>query len=431
MTTGVRLVGGLWSVAATLASPALRIMLARRVARGKEVAGRLGERSGIETKLRPPGRLLWLHAASVGESVSALPLVAALPPDITVLFTTGTRTSATLLAARLPELGLQHRVLHRFVPLDVPAWAARFLDHWRPDAACFMESELWPNLLAGCRVRGIPTALVNARLSARSAAAWARLPGFARHLLGGFAFVAAQSEADARRLRALGAGGALSWGNLKAAAPPLPADPAELARLSALLGGRPRWLAASTHPADEAVAVAVHRRLAVDFPGLLTAIVPRHPERGPALAQALGAPCRSAGEDPPDRGIWVADTLGELGLFYRCFGVVLVGKGFPPGGGQNPWEPAGLGCAVASGPDVSNFADAAASLAGAGALRIVTGADDLAGWLGTMLSDPDAASAMGHRALATARSDDLAQRLATRLAALVEARSPATAGGAG
>ncbi|MBN8892956.1 MAG: 3-deoxy-D-manno-octulosonic acid transferase, partial [Rhodospirillales bacterium] len=152
----------------TLASPLLRLMLARRVRRGKEIAARLPERRGIDATPRPPGRLLWLHAASVGETVSVLPVLAALPPDMQVLMTTGTVTSAALLDRRLPELGLQTRVRHRFVPLDVPRWAGRFLDHWRPDAAAFVESEIWPNLLEGCAARGIPLMLVNARLSPRS-----------------------------------------------------------------------------------------------------------------------------------------------------------------------------------------------------------------------------------------------------------------------
>ena len=414
----------LWAGATTLAAPALRAMLRRRAARGKEVASRLPERTGIEAASRPAGPLLWLHAASVGESLSALPLLQALPAGLTTLFTTGTRTSAELLAARLPELGLQTRVLHRFVPLDVPAWAARFLDHWRPDAACFLESELWPNLLRACRRRGIPTALVNARLSARSARAWASVPGLARHLLGGFALVTAQSHADAARLGALGAGRVLVWGDLKAAADPLPADAAALARLSAELGDRPRWLAASTHPGDDDAVVQVHHRLAARHPGLLTAIVPRHPDRGAALAERFAAPRRALGQPPPfGGGLWIADTLGELGLLYRCFPIVLVGKGFPPGGGQNPWEPARLGCAVATGPDTRNFADAVAALQQAGALHVVQDGAALSAWVDAMLSDRAACEAMGKAGLIVAGAvSDLPARLAGRLAALMPQR---------
>ena len=415
------LTGRLWAASAMLLAPALRLMLNRRAARGREIVTRLPERFGQETAGRPAGRLLWLHAASVGEAVSVLPLLSALPAGVTTLFTTGTVTSAALLARRLPELGLDGRVLHRFVPLDVPAWVARFLDHWRPDAACFVESELWPNLLEACRRRSVPTALVNARMSARSAAFWARVPGFARHLLGGFAFVAAQSEADAQRLRALGASPVLAWGDLKAAAPPLPADAEAFSRLWAMLGDRPRWLAASTHPADDDIVEAAHAALAARHPRLLTAIVPRHPERGTALADRFEAPRRSLGQPPPaGSGVWVADTLGELGLLYRCFPAVLVGKGFAPGGGQNPWEPARLGCAVATGPITANFSDAVQLLEQAGALSVVADADALIAWLDRMLSDPAQAATMGQAGLArTEVASDLPARLAEKLSALI------------
>ena len=402
--------------------PALRLMLRSRAANGREIATRLPERFGVASGTRPPGQLIWLHAASLGEAVSALPLLSALPATVHVLFTTGTVTSAGLLAVRLPELGLSARVTHQFVPLDVPPWAARFLDHWRPDAACFLESELWPNLLAACRARGIPTALVNARLSVRSAARWRLVPRFAATLLGGFAFMAAQSAADADRLRALGAAPVV-WGDLKAAAAPLPADPLAVRHLAADLGDRPRWLAASTHVGDEAVAVAAHRALATRHPGLLTAIVPRHPDRGLALANALGAPRRALGEGPPPQaGIWVVDTLGELGLFYRCFPAVLMGKGFAPGGGQNVAEPARLGCAVATGPAVQNFADTVQALCSAGALQIVDGADGLTTWLDRMLTDRASCQAMGLAGqLALQDAGDLPARLAHRLVAMIGA----------
>ena len=203
MTAG----GKIWAAAARCAAPGLRLMLRLRLARGKELPGRLAERRGIDAYPRPPGRLLWVHAASVGETASILPVLPPLlagAPDLTVLVTTGTVTAARLLAQRLrPEQ--KKRVLHRFVPLDVPAWVGRFLDHWRPDAAAFLESELWPNLLDACHARHIPLMLVNARLSPRSFARWRRAPAFARELLGRFDRVQARSEADAERLRLLGA----------------------------------------------------------------------------------------------------------------------------------------------------------------------------------------------------------------------------------
>jgi len=412
--------GRLWAGAATLAAPALRLLLRRRAARGKEVAARLAERQGIDATPRPGGKLLWLHAASVGEAVSALPVVEALPAEITTLFTTGTVTSALLLTQRLKELGLEQRVLHRFVPLDVPAWCARFLDHWQPDAACFLESELWPNALLACAARGMPTVLLNARMSIRSAARWCNLPGFAAEVVGRFTWIAAQSEADARRLRSLGGKNVDSLGNLKFAAPLLPADHGELDRLLPILGDLPRWMAASTHPGDEALAAAVHRRLAPMFPGLVTAIVPRHPERGAAIAKELGGvPRRALGQDPTP-GVWVADTLGELGLMYRLFRIVLIGKSFPPGGGQNPLEPARLGCAIACGPAMENFADAVTALGEEGGLSTVDSELTLAHWVAGMLTDVAAREASGVAASRAAnRQAELPTLMAAKLAALM------------
>ena len=390
-------------------------MLRRRVGRGKEIAGRLPERFGIDPTPRPPGRLVWLHAASVGETVSMLPVLEALGAGpATVLVTTGTVASARLLLQRRPD------ALHRFVPLDVPRWVARFLDHWRPDAAAFLESELWPNLLAACQARGVPLMLLNGRLSARSQAGWARAPGFARRVVGAFDTVWAQSDADAARLSALGARAVTSPGNLKFAAPPLPADPAELARLAALLGDRPRWLAASTHPGEEAIAAAVHRRLLPRHPGLLTAIAPRHPDRGAALGADLAASRRGAGGDPPPGGLWIADGLGELGLLYRLFPAVFVGKSLVPGGGgQNPLEAARLGCALAAGPAMANQADAAALLDGCGGLHTVADEAALAAWVDAMLRDPAARATAGQAAQAVATADPgLPARAAAALLAL-------------
>jgi 3-deoxy-D-manno-octulosonic-acid transferase len=389
----------LYAGATTLAAPALRLMLRRRAARGKEIAGRLAERRGVDATPRPAGRLLWLHAASVGETVSVLPVLAALPEDISVVLTTGTVTSAALLARRLPELGLEGRVRHRFVPLDVPAWVVRFLDHWRPDGVALVESEIWPNLIAACARRGVKLALVNARLSPGSAAMWQHVPGFARGLFGAFDRVMAQSTGDDARLRTLGAPASLLVGNLKYAGLPLPADEAELARLRALLAGRPAWLAASTHPGEDGPVRAVHERLAATHPGLLTIVVPRPPDRGAAVAAAmagLAVTRRSAGEDPPaGAGVWVADTLGELGLFYRLAPIAFVGRSLGASGGQNPLEPARLGAAVAVGPAVANFADVVPALVAVGAVAQVVDVGALGDFVAAMLADPARRAAMG------------------------------------
>jgi 3-deoxy-D-manno-octulosonic-acid transferase len=405
-------------VATTAAAPGLRLLLRVRQARGKEVRGRLAERRGIDATPRPPGRLIWLHAASVGETMSILPVLPVLAEHApTILLTTGTVTSATLLAQRL-EPALAGRVLHRFAPLDVPRWAARFLDHWRPDAAGFVESELWPNLLAACRVRRIPTMLINARLSERSLGRWQRVPGLARQVLGGFAQVQPRSATDAERLRALGCCRVGEPGDLKFAAPPLPADATELRRLREMLAGRPVWLAGSTHPGEETLVLAAHRMLAADHPGLLTIIAPRHPERGAAIPAAGH---RSRGDGPPAEGVWVVDTLGELGLWYRLAGITFVGRSLlPPGGGQNPLEPARLGCAIAVGPHTGNFTDHVAMLGAAGGLTVVRDATELGRWVDRLLRDPSQRLAMGKAAdAAVQRHADLARQTAAALIELV------------
>ena len=425
----------LWAGLATAAAPGLRWWLLHRAARGKEAPGRLAERRGIDATPRPPGHVLWLHAASVGETASVLPVLPLLldaDPELSIVFTTGTLTAARLLAQRL-EPARRGRVVHRFVPLDVPGWARRFLDHWRPDAAVFLESELWPNLLAACRARNIPLMLLNARMSDRSFARWQRLPNLACCLLADFTRIQARSVADAERFRALGAMAVDAPGDLKLAAPPLPVDAAELRRLRAALAGRPAWFAASTHPGEETLLFEVHRAVAVDYPDLLTIVAPRHPERGPAIA-AAAAPWpvtrRALGEGPPPCGVWVADTLGELGLWYRLAPITLVGRTLlPPGGGQNPLEPARIGCAIATGPHAGNFAEHVALLRAADALTVVEDAPALARFVTDMLADPQRRVAMGQRAVQAVQAEgDLLGHTAAALLALLN--TPATPGAA-
>jgi 3-deoxy-D-manno-octulosonic-acid transferase len=407
----------LWAWLASLATPALRFALLRRAGRGKEIKTRLPERRGRTNLPRPPGKLLWLHAASVGETISLLPLLRALPADIAVVFTTGTVTSATLIAERLPALGLAHRVIHQFVPLDVPAWVRRFLDHWRPNAVAFVESEIWPNMIAECARRGLPLLLLNGRMSERSLRGWQRAPALARHLIGAFDRIWAQSNADAARFQALGGRNVSSPGNLKFCADPLPADPTTLAQLQPLLAARPVWLAASTHKGEEELIARVHRRLAPEFPGLLTIIVPRHPGRGAQIAAELGASRRSLAEPPPAEGIWIADTLGELGLFYRAVRSVFVGKSLGAQGGQNPLEPARLGCAIAVGPHTANFTEAVTLLRTAGGLNIVPDEAALADWVTAMLRDPTRAETMGKAAQGVLESSQELPRALARAVA--------------
>jgi 3-deoxy-D-manno-octulosonic-acid transferase len=427
----VSLAASAWRLGATLIAPVLPLHLARRARLGKEIPGRLHERRG-EGAARPPGRLFWLHAASVGETLSVLPAIeamAARDAELRFLVTTGTVTSAELLARRLPE-GIAGRVAHRFVPLDVPAWVDRFLEGWRPDAGAFVESELWPNLLAAAARRGLPMALVNARMSARSARRWARAPGLARATLGAFGLILARSEEDAARLTRVGAERVACWGDLKEAAAPLPADAAALATLRAAIGGRPVFLAASTHPGEEALVFAAHRALAVGFPDLLTIVVPRHPERGAAIAAEAGrltAARRSLGEElAPGTEVYVADTLGELGLFYRVAQVAMIGGSLVPHGGQNPLEPARLGCPIVFGPHMHNFREQVDRLLAAGGAVQVPDSAALAPGVAAMLTNPGRARATADAAAAVAESRaDLPERVASALLGLLPPATPA------
>ncbi len=376
------------------AAPFVRLYLDRRVAQDKEDPARISERFGVASRPRPPGPLVWLHAASVGEAQSALSLIERMLAGwdaLHVLVTTGTVTSAQLLGERLPN-----RSFHQFVPLDRVAWVRRFLEHWRPDLTLWMESDLWPNLLRESVRRGRPLVLVNGRMSRRSFERWLRARSFARCLLRGFALCLAQTDEQAERLRRLGAQRVKCVGNLKYSAAPLPVEEAELRRLRAACAGRPVWLAASTHPEEEPLVAEAHRMLATRFPGLLTVIVPRHPTRGPEIASMLaGAGLRLArrgvGSLPkPKDDIYLADTLGELGLFYRLVEIAFIGGSNGSHGGHNPLEAAQLGCAVLHGPDMANFRSVAEALRAAGAACEVDGAAALAQAVGRLLENPDA-----------------------------------------
>ena len=363
----------LYRALTALGTPLAVPFLALRLRRGKEDSKRLGEKRGFAGLPRPPGRLVWLHGASVGEAVSLLPFVERIArAGATALVTTGTVTSAALLAQRLP-LG----ALHQYAPLDNPFFVRRFLLHWRPDAALVAESELWPNMLVETKRAGLPLAMVNGRISERSFRRWRAAPRFIAALLARFDLCLARSEADGERLAALGAPRVLIAGDIKYDAAALPADRRELAELSGLTSGRQIWIAASTHAGEERIAARAHKRFAEVFPDALTLIAPRHPDRGEAIlreieAEGLACALRSRGERPgPGTAVYICDTIGELGLFYRLAGVVFVGKSFAGGGGQNPIEPARLASAILHGPLVDNFADAYAALdASGGALEI-------------------------------------------------------------
>jgi len=382
----------LYRLVSTAAGPLVRLFLERRLRTGKEDCARMGERFGESEKPRPGGPLIWLHAASVGESVAALPLIERLlsqNTELHVLITTGTVTSAKLLKDRLPQ-----RAFHQFVPVDLPYAVRRFLDHWRPDLALWMESEFWPNLLRITRRRGVPMVLVNARVSPHSYIGWQRFPRTIERLLSSFELCLSQNQGEAKRLTELGAINVVTLGNLKFAVPPLPAGEKELAEFRKNTAGRTLWLASSTHPGEEEMAAQAHREMCADFPGLLTVIVPRHITRGAAITRLLrgegmNVARRSAGEAlTEETDIYVADTMGELGLFYRLAPVVFLGGTLVTHGGQNPIEPGQLDCAIVTGPHIFNFLEIITKMRIAGAVLQIDDAQALAGAVGGLMRDP-------------------------------------------
>ncbi|PLR27744.1 3-deoxy-D-manno-octulosonic acid transferase [Caulobacter zeae] len=396
----------LYRAATTALTPIAPALLRGRARKGKEDPTRLNERLGRPAIPRPPGALVWLHGASVGESLSILPLVERLRaerPDASVLVTSGTVTSAELLAKRLPP-----GAIHQYLPVDTPSGAARFLDHWRPDLAVFVESELWPNLLLGAKQRGAKLALVSAKLSDKSYRSWQTRPLAAAWLFASFDLILAQDGRAADRFASLG-GTVAGEADLKFGSPPLPVDEAEYARLRFQLTDRPLLLAASTHPGEDEIVLDAVAGFHL-APRLV--IVPRHPARGEAIlemarARGLEAVRRSQAPGAVAEVI-VADTLGEMGLWCRLADLALVCGSLVPGiGGHNPLEPARLDCPIVSGPHVENWLTAYA---------------DLAAVEGCAHAD---ASVLGQRLSAMLETPERLKAQAARARAFVEARDGA------
>jgi len=352
-------------------APFAKSWLDARARAGKEDAARLGERFGVYAQARPAGRLIWLHAASVGEAGVAMALIEALSrrdPQLSFLLSTGTRTSAEIAARRAPA-----RTTHIYAPLDATASVRRFVAHWKPDLGVFVESEIWPNLILEARRKGVRLALVNARMSPKTLANWRGWSRAAREVLGAFAWVSAADARTGDALTALRGAPTPAFGNLKLAAP-LPAiDPQARAALAADIGKRPLWVAASTHPGEDEIVLEAHARVRANVANALLIIAPRHPDRGAAVAAlAHDAPRRALGRGIGDAPVYVADTMGEMGLFYSLTPIALVaGSLLPELKGHNPVEPAKLGAAVLSGPNVESFQDLFDALfTGQAALRV-------------------------------------------------------------
>ena len=388
-----------WAGAA--AYPLIGGYVAWRASKGKEEHSRRRERYGRAGRPRPPGPLIWIHAASVGETIAVVPLVERLLSNgINIVLTTGTVTSAQVARERLGE-----RIIHQYVPLDLKPAVSRFLDHWSPDLAIMAESEIWPMTILELGARRVPQVLVNGRLSDRSFANWSKRSYLAEALFENLAHVVAQSELDAERFRHLGARPVTVSGNLKGDTVDPPVDEAELARLRGEIGGRRTWAAVSTHDGEEAAAIEVHRLLRARHPDLLTIIVPRHPERAGEIAAAcaqagLSVARRSAGDRiAPATDVFLGDTIGEMGLYLRLTEIAFVGRSLTGSGGQNPLEPAMLDTAVLSGRNVQNFREAYQKLAASGAARFVRDKEVLAGAVNYLLTN----DAERHKMMAAGR----------------------------
>ncbi|WP_298094999.1 3-deoxy-D-manno-octulosonic acid transferase [Brevundimonas sp.] len=386
-----------------LLEPLAPRLLDARAKQGKEDPVRVDERLGLTTVARPAGDLVWLHGVSVGETLSLLPVVERIRrqrPDLAILVTSGTLTSAQLLAQRLPA-----GVIHQFAPVDAPGAVAAFLEHWQPSLAVFVESELWPNLILEARRRGVKLVLASARITERTVEGWRRFPSAVRQILSAFDRILPQDETSAARLHSLGAriDGHV---NLKLSGEAPPHDAAAFTRLSAAIGDRPVVVAASTHDGEE---IAIVRALDKLAERLCLILVPRHPARSADIATALTRDGyrfarRSQGHEPDrDTDLYLADTLGEMGLFLRLADVVVMGGSFsvalekPPVGGHNPLEPARLGKPAVTGPDMSNWAAVSDALVEAGGLTVVHAPWDLPAVLAPLLADTDAARAVGER----------------------------------
>jgi 3-deoxy-D-manno-octulosonic-acid transferase len=384
-------------------APLAPLLVSHRLKHGKEHPTRLKERYGYSDVPRPLGPLAWVHCASVGELLTMIPLIGRIrEKEFGVLCTSGTVTSANIAELRLPV-----GTIHQFVTLDAPRFVNRFFDHWQPDLGLFVESDLWPNLIMTSAQRRIPLILVNGRLSERSFDRWRWAPGAVAALLRSFDLCLAQSAVDAGRYRDLGAPRVTTTGNLKLDVPDPPADADSLATLRAAIGERNVVAGASTHAGEETTLIDVHRRLRNSFPRLLTIIAPRHPERGRGIreiarAADLRASLRSRGDLPDaDTDIYVADTLGELGLIYRLAPIVFVGGSLASHGGQNPIEPIKLGAAILHGPHVWNFAEIYAALDQAHGAEQVTDVGKLTVRVGAWLKDADERAAVVAAARAT------------------------------
>ncbi len=398
-----------YRVATYLGWPFILAYLARRKMKGKEDLNRFGERLGISKLQRPNGKLVWMHGASVGETVSMLSLIDKILdayPDISVLVTSGTVTSAKVMQQRLPK-----RCFHQYVPVDCVSYTKKFIDHWQPDLALWFESDFWPNLLQSAKDKNIPLLLINGRISNRSFSRWKKFPSFMRKLQNFFSLSLGQTNLDAERLKYLGAINVDCVGNLKYATPPLPADNKVVEALKKDIGNRPCWIGASTHKSEEIEIARAHLKIKKEFPSILTIIVPRHPNRGEDISReirnlGLEVSLRSKQEHIEEgTDIYIADTIGEMGIFYRLSPIVFIGGSIVSHGGQNFLEPARLDSAIIVGPHMENFSEMTSKALQANAIKQINKSKELSEEVVFLLKNPEFISERCEKAMEFASNE--------------------------
>ena len=401
--------------------PFIELYLFYRVYKKKEDKKRLKERFGHSTIARPKGEIVWLHAVSVGETNSAFILVDELlkaAPEITILFTSTTLTSASIIAAKIPQY--QGRIIHQFLPIDSYFCVRTFYLFWQPKAVIFVESEIWPNLIDMANQLSVPTFLVNARMSEKSAGKWKLAKNIGFKIFESFAVIFAQSEEDRKRLQRLTKKEVLLYGNLKSQAQNLAFDGAELPHLKSQIGSRKFWIAVSTHKGEEEIVIQTHKLLKKDFPDLLTIIIPRHPNRSEeikSLFSGINFAQRSQKQNVESATeIYLADSLNELGLFYRLINFAFIGGSLAMVGGHNPFEAIKLECAVISGRNVFNFKEIYKELEAENACAMVDSQEQLAEQVGKFLKDDTSCRMLARRATSVIeKSDSIAQKVVERI----------------
>ena len=381
----------IYLTATNLVAPLWRISLRRRARRGKEDPDRLSERLGRASKARPSGPMIWFHALGIGEAMAVLSLIEALRqerPELSFLLTTNTRTGADGLA----RIGLPMGVIHQYAPIDSKAAVTAFLDHWRPDAFVLAELDLWPRMLHALATRAVPMAMVNARLTDRRFKGRMRLRGLFAPLFPLFRTILLQDQISATRMVSLGAheDQVTVAGLLKAAADPLPADETTLVALRHAIGARPVWLAAATEEREHEPVLRAHALARNAIPDLLMILAPRQLTAADSAARAIETAFgstlsrRSLGELPGAKdAVFLADSIGEMGLWYRVAPISFVGHslnvpGDPPLPGKNPFEAALLRSVVVHGPSTGDFAESYSALVEAGASVPIQDEADLA-----------------------------------------------------